>query len=76
MGWSKKEQSEYNPFYTLSFNFYNKDKDMTFHWVVHSKMNPIEIYELFKRKKCNDESDSNLKVNEQTYKAVVAEDIV
>ena len=56
MGWYVGAKSEENSFCTSSFNFYIKDYNITCHWVWHSKIKPIFINELFKRKEFNDAS--------------------
>ena len=39
-----------NPFCALSFKLCINDKYMSCHWIGYSKMKPINIGELFKRK--------------------------
>ena len=48
---------------------------MTCHWVEHSKMKPIDVDKLFKRRYFNNYLDSDLKVDEPNYEPVVAENI-
>ena len=48
---------------------------MTYDWVVHSKMKPIEVDEWFKRKAFKNELGSTLNVYAPTYELYVAEDI-
>ena len=47
---------------------------MTYHWVVHSKMKPIDVDELFNRKSSSNGSGSTLKVNEPINETVVSEE--
>ena len=68
--------SEDNPFFGSPFKFYIKNKDITFHWVGHSKIKPIGVDEFFKRKAFNNESDSTVNINEPTDKIVIAEYIL
>ena len=42
-----------NPFGISYHKFYIKDKYMVNHWIVHSKMKPIDIDELLDRKVIN-----------------------
>ena len=58
-----------------SFKFYIKDEYISCHWVGYSKINPIDVAELFKIKAYNDEKDSTLKVDDQTEETVDTEDI-
>ena len=48
---------------------------MSCHRVFHSKINPIEVDELFKRKAFKDEKYLTFKVDDQTEETVDAEDI-
>ena len=72
---SKEVKSKYNLLCTSSFRFYIRDKDMSFHCVVHYNMKPIDVDELFKRGDFNNETYSTLKVNAQTKEPIDAEDI-
>ena len=49
---------------------------MSYHRVGHSKINQIEIDGLFKIKALNNETDSTLKVNEQTEEPIDSEESV
>ena len=55
MSWSEEAQYEDNPFWTSLFMFYIKYKYLSCHWVGYSKINPIDVDKLFKRKVLNDE---------------------
>ena len=72
---SKRLNLKINPFVTSSFKFYIKDKDISCHWVGHSKMRPIDVDEFFKRKSFNYETYQTLKFNDQTEEPVDEEDI-
>ena len=48
---------------------------MLCHWVIYSKIKSIDVYYLFKRKSFNNETDSPLKVNDQTEEPVYSEEI-
>ena len=43
----KSRNVNINTFCTSGHRFYTKDKDMTCHWVGHSKMKPIDVDEFF-----------------------------
>ena len=45
----KMQNWKINTFFTSSFRFYIKDEDMVCYWFVHSKMNPNDVDELFKK---------------------------
>ena len=46
----KRRNRRINNFCTSSFGFYIKDEDMLCYWVVHSKIKPNNVDELFKIK--------------------------
>ena len=48
---------------------------MTYDWVGHSKMKPVDVEEFFKRKGFNKETYSTQKVKKSTEEQVYAEDI-
>ena len=48
-----------NPF-CVSLNFFSKDNNKPAHWVGHSKLRSLDIYELFKRTPNVDEKESSV----------------
>ena len=61
------------PFFTSFHKFYTKDKDITNHWVGHSKMKPIDDDKLFNRKVIIDELESDLNDYDKTEASSVTE---
>ena len=55
-----------NFFRVSLFKIYIKNKYILCHWFGHSKMNPIDLDELFNREDFNNETSLTLKVNKKT----------
>ena len=61
------------PFSVSSKKFYINNNDRTAHFVGHSKLNPLDIVEFYKRKQTNENMETEMK--EMDDNIVIIEDV-